>query len=117
MRSHVPVASLVLSVALAACKEPTGAAVIGYAFPRDGQRAALVAAASLPSDTTHGAIRIVGDWDSGGTESSVEIARARRLVALPGVLGVVGHAGSRGTLLTAPIYSDAGIPLVGDKGR
>lgn len=112
MRSHVPVAFLVLTVASAACKEPTGAAVIGYAFPRDGQRAALVAAASLPADTTLGAIRIVGDWDSGGTESTVEIARARRLVALPGVMGVVGHAGSRGTLLTAPIYSDAGIPLV-----
>lgn len=112
MRLHVAVVSLVLTLASAACKEPTGAAVIGYAFPRDGQRAALVAAASLPSDSTHGSIRIVGDWDSGGTESSVEIARARRLVALPGVMGVVGHAASRGTLLTAPIYSDAGIPLV-----
>jgi branched-chain amino acid transport system substrate-binding protein len=103
---------LVLTVVSAACKQPTGAAVIGYAFPREGQRAALVAAAALPADTTFGTIRIVGDWDSGGTESTVEIARARRLVALPGVMGVVGHAGSRGTLITAPIYSDAGIPLV-----
>lgn len=97
---------------MAACERPTGAAVIGYAFPRDGQRAALVAAAALPPDTTFGTIRIVGDWDSGGTESTVEIARARRLVALPGVMGVVGHAGSRSTLITAPIYTDAGIPLV-----
>jgi len=112
MRSHAPLVLLVLAVASGACKGPTGAAVIGYAFPRDQQQAALVAAAALSSDSGVGAIRIVGDWDSGGTESAVEIARARRLVALPGVLGVVGHAGSRSTLITAPIYTDAGIPLV-----
>jgi branched-chain amino acid transport system substrate-binding protein len=112
MRPYAPIVFLGLTVAAAACKRPTGAAVIGYAFPRDGQRAALVAAAALPADTSLGAIRIVGDWDSGGTESSVEIARAHRLVALPGVMGVVGHAGSRGTLITAPIYAEAGIPLV-----
>ncbi|HEX5004211.1 MAG TPA: ABC transporter substrate-binding protein [Gemmatimonadales bacterium] len=103
---------LILTAASAACEQPTGAAVIGYAFPRDGQRAAIVAAAALPTDTALGAIRIVGDWDSGGTESAVEIARARRLVALPRVMGVVGHVGSRSTLITAPIYSAAGIPLV-----
>ncbi len=103
---------LVVTAASVACEPPSGAAVIGYAFPREGQRAALVAAAAFPSDTTLGAIRVVGDWDSGGTESTVEIARARRLVALPGVMGVVGHAGSRGTLITAPIYMDAGVPLV-----
>ena len=102
----------VLAAALVACKQPTGAAVIGYAFPRDVQRAALVAAAALPGDTALGSIRIVGDWDSGGTESAVEIARAHRLVALPRVVGVVGHAASRGTLITAPIYMEAGIPLV-----
>lgn len=104
--------SLLSALAVAACDRPTGAAVIGYAFPRDGQRAALVAAASFPLDSTQGAIRIVGDWDSGGTESVVEIARARRLIALPRVVGVVGHAGSRSSLITAPIYADAGIPLV-----
>jgi len=112
MRPFVPLLPLIGCLALSACDKPTGAAVIGYAFPRDGQAAALIAAASLPADSSGGAIRIVGDWDSGGTESVVEIARARRLAALPGVMGVVGHAGSRGTLITAPIYSDAHIPLV-----
>ena len=112
MRPYVPLVPILGSLALIACEKPTGAAVIGYAFPRDVQRAALVATADLPQDTTLGAIRIVGDWDSGGTESVVEIARARRLVALPRVMGVVGHAGSRGTLVTAPIYGEAGIPLV-----
>lgn len=112
MRLRAPTTFLAGMAALAACERPTSAAVIGYAFPRDGQRAALVAAAALPADTTLGAIRIVGDWDSGGTESTVEIARARRLIALPGIVGVVGHAGSRSTLITAPIYTEAGIPLV-----
>jgi branched-chain amino acid transport system substrate-binding protein len=101
-----------VAAALAGCKQPTGAAVIGYAFPRESQQAALVAAAELPTDTTHGSIRIVGDWDSGGTEATIELARAHRLVALPRVVGVVGHAASRGTLVTAPIYMEAGIPLV-----
>jgi branched-chain amino acid transport system substrate-binding protein len=112
MRPHSRVWFVLLAGLATACKRPSGSAVIGYAFPRDGQQAALVAAAELPTDTTHGAIRIVGDWDSGGLESAVEIARARRLVALPRVMGVVGHAGSRSTLITAPIYSEAGIPLV-----
>ena len=101
-----------IAVALAGCKQPTGAAVIGYAFPRESQQVALVAAARLPTDTTHGSIRIVGDWDSGGTEATVELARAHRLSALPRVVGVVGHAGSRSTLVAAPIYMEAGIPLV-----
>jgi len=112
MRPFTTMVLPILAVAMAACKQPTGAAVIGYAFPRDAQRAALVAASGLPTDTTRGSIRIVGDWDSGGTESTVEIARAHRLVALPRVMGVVGHAASRGTLITAPIYMEAGIPLL-----
>jgi branched-chain amino acid transport system substrate-binding protein len=112
MRPFSPMAVPFLAAALTACKQPTGAVVIGYAFPRDVQRAAVVATAGLPTDTTLGSIRIVGDWDSGGTEATVEIARARRLVALPGVMGVVGHAASRGSLITAPIYVEAGIPLV-----
>jgi branched-chain amino acid transport system substrate-binding protein len=108
----VPRLAAALAAALAACEKPTGAAVIGYAFPRENQQAALVAAARLPTDTTNGSIRIVGDWDSGGTEATVELARAHRLVALPRVVGVVGHAASRGTLVAAPVYLDAGIPLV-----
>lgn len=102
----------ILATSLVGCSEPSGAAVIGYALPREMQRVALVAAASLPADTGAGSIRIVGDWDSGGTESAVEIARAHRLVALPNMMGVVGHTSSRGTLVAAPIYADAGIPLV-----
>jgi len=112
MRACAPPLLSVLATLLAGCSEPSGAAVIGYALPREAQRVALVAAATLPADTGPGSIRIVGDWDSGGTESAVEIARAHRLVALPNMMGVVGHSSSRGTLVAAPIYAAAGIPLV-----
>lgn len=112
MRQIAVSAVPLVTVLLAGCEQPSGAAVIGYAFPRNVQRAALVASATLPADSGIGAIRIVGDWDSGGTESAVEIARAHRLVSLPRMMGVVGHAASRGTMVTAPIYEEAGIPLV-----
>jgi len=37
---------------------------------------------------------------------------AAQLVALPGVVAVVGHQDSRNTLLAAPVYDEAGVPLV-----
>ena len=37
---------------------------------------------------------------------------ASRLTRLPGVVGVVGHADSRGTLFAAPIYDEAHVPLL-----
>lgn len=41
-----------------------------------------------------------------------EVRRAAELARVPGVTVVVGHVGSRATLLAAPIYGDAGIPVV-----
>jgi branched-chain amino acid transport system substrate-binding protein len=41
-----------------------------------------------------------------------EVRRAAELARVPGLAVVVGHVGSRGTLLAAPIYGDAGIPVV-----
>lgn len=41
-----------------------------------------------------------------------EVRRAAELARVPGVAVVVGHVGSRATLLAAPIYGDAGIPVV-----
>lgn len=37
---------------------------------------------------------------------------ASRLTKLPGVVGVVGHADSRGTLFAVPIYDEAHVPLL-----
>lgn len=43
---------------------------------------------------------------------AAEVDYAARLASLPGVLGVVGHQGSREALLVAPIYNEAGIAQV-----
>jgi branched-chain amino acid transport system substrate-binding protein len=50
------------------------------------------------------------DVDTEFTEGAVR--RALELVGTPGIAAVVGHAGSRGTLASAPIYQEAGIPLL-----
>lgn len=50
----------------------------------------------------------VGGWPGGGEE----VERAARFAAYPGIAGVVGHPSSRGSLLAAPIYAAAGVPLV-----
>jgi branched-chain amino acid transport system substrate-binding protein len=55
-------------------------------------------------------IRFAFDTVVAGEPADVEIERAQRLAATPGVVGVVGHAGSRGSVAAAPIYNEAGIP-------
>jgi branched-chain amino acid transport system substrate-binding protein len=47
-----------------------------------------------------------------GTYAAREVDGAAQLVALPGVVAVVGHQDSRSTLLAAPVYDEARIPLV-----
>jgi branched-chain amino acid transport system substrate-binding protein len=72
-------------------------------------------------DSTRGSsppIRIV--LDAGGpipvqdslTSLAAAVVIAGRMVALPGVVGVVGHAGSRDALIAAPVYNTAGVPQI-----
>jgi branched-chain amino acid transport system substrate-binding protein len=46
------------------------------------------------------------------TYSAREVDVATQLAAVPGIVAVVGHQDSRSTLLAAPVYDEAGIPLV-----
>ena len=46
------------------------------------------------------------------TYSAREVDVATQLTAVPGIVAVVGHQDSRSTLLAAPVYDEAGIPLV-----
>jgi len=46
------------------------------------------------------------------TYSAREVDVATQLAAMPGIVAVVGHQDSRSTLLAAPVYDEAGIPLV-----
>ncbi|HEV8305174.1 MAG TPA: branched-chain amino acid ABC transporter substrate-binding protein [Gemmatimonadales bacterium] len=45
----------------------------------------------------------------GGDRPDIEVLRAQRLAAIPGLVAVVGHGGSRGSLVAAPVYNEAGI--------
>jgi branched-chain amino acid transport system substrate-binding protein len=99
-------------LALSACQRSSRAAVIGYALPKAASEVAAVAADTLASDRTDPPIRVIVDWGPGGNESQAEAARARRLANIPGLVGVVGHAGSRGSLVAAPVYVAAGVPLI-----
>jgi branched-chain amino acid transport system substrate-binding protein len=44
--------------------------------------------------------------------SAREVDVATQLAAVPGIVAAVGHQDSRSTLLAAPVYDEAGIPLV-----
>ena len=47
-----------------------------------------------------------------GKYAEREVDGAAQLVAMPGVVAVVGHQDSRSTLLAVPVYDEARIPLV-----
>lgn len=53
-----------------------------------------------------------GPVSNQSTYSAREVDVATQMAALPGVVAVVGHQDSRSTLLAAPVYDEAGIPLV-----
>jgi branched-chain amino acid transport system substrate-binding protein len=90
-----------------------GVAVIGYAFPLWGTTTVQVARDELASWTAGApVVRIVYDSITQGDPPDVEVMRAQRLAQTPGLVGIVGHGGSRGSLAAAPIYAAAGIPQI-----
>jgi branched-chain amino acid transport system substrate-binding protein len=57
-------------------------------------------------------IRLTYDSTVASTLADVEVDRAQRLVTIPGLVAVVGHGNSRGSLAAAPVYNEAGISQV-----
>jgi len=57
-------------------------------------------------------VSIVYDSAVAGDPADVEVQRAERLSAVPGIVAVVGHSGSRASLAAAPVYNEAGIVQV-----
>jgi len=96
-------------LAVAACREPRRPIKIGVVFFNRNSPAAFMAAEEI---NAAGGIRgrfvqIVRDTIPTSAEpADVEIQRARSIVA-QGPLAVVGHGGSRGSLVAAPVYNDA----------
>jgi len=50
--------------------------------------------------------------DNIGRGDARDVASAEAAITAPGVVAVVGHASSRGSLLAAPIYGEAGVPFI-----
>lgn len=90
------------------CNRP-GPAVIGYALPYSAAAVVRLAQEHVAAIPGGSGVRIVEDTVAGGDRADLEVARAHRMVETPGLVAVVGHSGSRGSLAAAPVYNDAGI--------
>lgn len=108
-RRRMQVAQLVMLGSLACERQP---AIVGLSYnaqPPSVVDVVLEASARLPG----GAPALIrGPSSYLGTYAAREVDGAAQLSALPGVVAVVGHQDSRSTLLAAPVYHEARIPLV-----
>ena len=100
--------------AVAGCHRPVRRVAIGFAFSYHLEAALAVAREeiALHRRARDPEIRIVYDSAVVGDPADVEVRRAERLAAEPGIVGVVGHSGSRASLAAAPVYNEAGIVQV-----
>ncbi|HXE56820.1 MAG TPA: ABC transporter substrate-binding protein [Gemmatimonadales bacterium] len=106
-------AAWLLALALVACANDSRPVAIGYAFPLSGRDVVAVVRdelAALRPDRP--AFRIVFDSVVPGDPADVEVERAERFAAMADLIGVVGHAGSRGSLAAAPVYNEFEVPQI-----
>lgn len=106
------VQSLVLVVCVACGRGDNHAPVIGYAFPSWGAASVRVAAGEVSEWPPAAGPAVRFEYESlsvGGDTPDIEVLRAQRFAAIPGLVAVVGHGGSRGSLVAAPVYNQAGI--------
>ena len=112
--SSVLVAALLATMTVASCHSPRHTVVIGYAFPYHLNPTLTVAHEGMARRYRGSGpqISIVYDSVAVGDPADAEVSRAQRLAALPNVVAVVGHRGSRASLAAAPVYNEAGIVQV-----
>ena len=96
---------------VAGCHSAPRSAVIGYAYTYHLQSAIAVANDEIAERWGGRGPRILIVSDSARVQdpADVEVRRAEHLAAVPGIVAVVGHSGSRASLAAAPIYNEAGI--------
>lgn len=115
LRARVPGRVLAMTVfALAmACRVPSGPVRVGFAVLDANPRTPELAQQAIDAWRTTRLVeihRVTRNTNLPGLGASV--VDAEHLVRVPGLAGVVGHAGSRGSLMAAPVYAEFGIPLV-----
>jgi len=89
------------------------AVVIGFAFGEEHPGVLDVVHHEFTERPAEREPRIVtasGLISAGGAPAQITLAS--RFVATPGLIGVVGHGDSRGSLAAAPVYQEAHIPLL-----
>ena len=114
---HTLLRALLVMLPAACERADDRSVIIGLAWPEDPPYAPLVAQALIDSTTSPGEplilVRPVGAGeasDSGSLET--DVSQAMQLAAGSNVIAVVGHPSSTGALLAAPIYTEAGIPIL-----
>ncbi|MFO7608774.1 MAG: ABC transporter substrate-binding protein [Candidatus Krumholzibacteriia bacterium] len=97
------------AAACVGCSGPDPEPVIGFAFLPSAEDQIVVAEEEIAAWGVAGGPvpRIAPDPQPDGDSAEQEVRRAMRLLAVEGLVGVVGHAGSRGSLVTAPLYNEA----------
>jgi len=105
------VALLLTAAAVAGCHSVSRTVVIGYAFPYHLNPMLTVAHEEIAARYVGRGPQVSIVYDSVGTgdPADLEVRRAQRLAALPNIVAVVGHGGSRASLAAAPVYNEAGI--------
>lgn len=108
--------AVALAILLNGCRPEPREAVIGLALqPADRNiGAARLAESTLADEAGPGdiSIRLVLDTTIRDRDAESELLRARSMLALPALAGVVGHSSSRGALAAAPFYDSAGVPVL-----
>jgi branched-chain amino acid transport system substrate-binding protein len=106
--------SIVAGMVVAGCHTSDRRAAIGFAFTYHVQAAISVASEeiALHRQGRGPSVAIVYDSAVAGDPADVEVRRAEQLAAVPGIVAVVGHSGSRASLAAAPVYNEAGIVQV-----
>lgn len=115
LRDRVLVRSLAITAfaLAAACRVPAGPVRIGFAVLDADPRTLELAQQAIDAwhTTRLAEIHRVTRADT-RRDLGASVVDAEYLARMPGLVGVVGHAGSRGSLMAAPVYAESGIPLV-----
>ena len=99
--------------ALLACGQPERELRVGHAVPVGDQSRVLVNVARGMLDSTALPRLTIVPWEVVPTNAEgSETGQAERFASDPRVVAVVGHAGSKSTLLASPIYGAAGVPVI-----
>ncbi len=104
-----------LAATAGSCRGRDAIPRIGYAYPASPETSRIIGLLQAEIDAWQprrvAEILPVGPR-KGLTGYAADVDIAQSLVSRPDLAGVVGHLSSRSSLIVAPVYQDAGIPLI-----